>query len=92
MALSIREDTPQNMGKYVVAILVETGEVIDYEVLSRHCFERKKHNDDDRCSEQYKKWMEGYVIKCHMNFQGSSGGGGGGGWKELELYQFQKIN
>ena len=31
----------------VVAILVETVEVIDYEVLSKHCFECKKHTQGD---------------------------------------------
>ena len=57
----------------VVAILVETGEVIDFEVISKHCFECKKHSHDDTCSEHYKKWKESHASKCHINFQGSSG-------------------
>ena len=57
----------------VVALLVETGEVIDFEVISKHCFECKKHSHDDTCSEHYKKWKESHASKCHINVQGSSG-------------------
>ena len=58
----------------VVAILVDTGEVIDYEVLSKHCFECTKHSKDNKDSEKYKKWKEGHASKCNKNFHGSSGG------------------
>ena len=58
----------------VVAILIETGEVIDYEVLSKHCFECKKYSQDEKCNKEYKKRKEGHASKCHMNCQGSSGG------------------
>ena len=57
----------------VVAILVDTGEVIDFDVLSKHCYQCKKHERDDKSSIKYKKWMETHKASCQINHQGSSG-------------------
>ena len=35
----------------VIAILVDTGEVVDFEVLSLHCHECRKHQHDDKSSQ-----------------------------------------
>lgn len=63
----------------VVAILVDTGEVVDVEVLSKHCFECKKHQNDDKESGLYKNWQEAHKSRCQINYDGSSGGMEGAG-------------
>lgn len=57
----------------VIAILVDTGEVIDFEVLSKHCYQCKQHQGDDKDSEKYKKWRDTHAATCNINHQGSSG-------------------
>ncbi len=63
----------------VVVVLVDTGEVVDYEVLSMHCHECKKHEHDDKSSEVYKRWKENHNNSCQINYEGSSGGMEGAG-------------
>ena len=78
VAVSI-DGTWQKMGyssKYgvVLAILVDTGEVVDLEVLSLHCHKCKKHQHDDKASDDYKFWKRKHELTCHITFEGSSGG------------------
>lgn len=63
----------------VIAILVDTGEVVDFEVLSLHCHECRKHQHDDKTSQMYKQWEEKHSEKCQINYEGSSGGMEGDG-------------
>ena len=58
----------------VLAILIDTGEVVDFEVLSLHCHECKKHQYDDKASDAYKIWKRKHELTCQINFEGSSGG------------------
>ena len=57
----------------VAAILVDTVEVIDFEVLSKHCYQCKKHERDEKSSIKYTKWKETHTASCRINHQGSSG-------------------
>ena len=57
----------------VVAILVNTGEVIDFEVLSKHSYQCKKHERDDKTSIKYNKWEDNHATSCQMNHQGPLG-------------------
>ena len=63
----------------VTAILVDTGEVVDFEVLSLHCYECRKHQHDDNGSEKYKQWQEKHSEVCEINYKGSSSGMEGDG-------------
>ena len=56
----------------VVAILVDSGLVVDFEVLSLYCHECKLHKKDDR--DQHKLWKESHKERCQLNYKGSSGG------------------
>ena len=55
----------------VVAILVETGEVVDFEVLSMHCHECRKHQHEDKDSETYKSLKAKHESSCQINYKGS---------------------
>ena len=57
----------------VVVISWESGQVLDYEILSKRCnaCERQKTRWGED-SEQYVKWMEGHRTKCAINHEGSS--------------------
>ena len=63
----------------VIAILVDTGEVVDFEVLSLHCHECRKHQHDDKSSQAYRQWEEKHSNICQINYEGSSGGMEGDG-------------
>ena len=63
----------------VVAISVETGEVLDYEVLSLYCHECKMHEKESKDSESYKLWKKAHEDKCQLNYEGSSGSMEGAG-------------
>ena len=63
----------------VVAILVETGEVVDFEVLSMHCHQCRKHQHENKDSEAYKSWEAKHDSTCQINYEGSSGGMEGAG-------------
>ena len=56
----------------VVAISVETGEVLDHEVLSLNCQECKMHEKESKDSESYKIWKKAHEDKCQLNYDGSS--------------------
>ena len=55
-----------------VVISVDTGEVLDREVLSKVCKQCNARKGWDREGEKYKKWKAGHV--CYGGHEGSSGG------------------
>ena len=63
----------------VTAILIDTGEVIDYEIMSKHCFECQKHANINKDSKEYREWKMVHDKKCNINYYGSSGGMEGAG-------------
>ena len=52
----------------VLAILVDTGEVVDSEVLSLHCHGCKKHQNDGKASDAYMLWKKKHEIQCQLKF------------------------
>ena len=57
----------------VFLLSVKTGEVLDYEVLSRVCHECIYHNKRDKESTVNKEWAQNHSNNCTINHQGSSG-------------------
>ena len=53
----------------VTAISMDTGKVLDAEVLSRFCKECKKHEED---TPENLAWQADHKTKCKANFQGSA--------------------
>ena len=56
----------------VVAIAWKTGQVLDIEVLSKHCPACSKKSGWDAESEEYKEWFEEHKDTCQCNHTGSS--------------------
>ena len=56
----------------VMVISWESGQVLDYEVLSKYCHECKLHEPLDHSSAAYQDWWLGHKDKCSMNFEGLS--------------------
>ena len=56
-----------------VVIAMETGEVLDREVMSRICRECDFRKDWDRDGDSYKEWWDGHEEECLANHVGSSG-------------------
>ena len=52
---------------------------MEFEVLSKHSFECKKHQHEDKDSEEHQKWKENYLDKCQNNYERFSGGMEGAG-------------
>ena len=82
-APGIRGVTRPSMVLSVIA--VDTGEVLDFEILSLHCHQYSKHQLDDKDSPEHNLWKERHSAKCQINFVGSSGA-----WKEKEPGRFSK--
>ena len=55
----------------ITAISMDTGKVVDVEVLSKFCKQCKKHEDDEDTPEN-NAWKADHKLKCKANFQGSS--------------------
>ena len=55
----------------VFIIAYETGKVVDYIVLSKHCYGCKYWEDKDQSSSEYATWKE--THSCDANFTGSAG-------------------
>jgi hypothetical protein len=55
----------------VFVIAYETGKVIDYTVLSKHCSGCKKWENENQTQAEYRAWKENHV--CSINFTGSAG-------------------
>ena len=55
----------------VFIIAYETGKVIDYTVLSKHCSGCKKWERKDQTTTEYHTWKEQH--DCSINFSGSAG-------------------
>ena len=66
-------------------ISVDTGEVLDYELLSMFCHECKAHQNDNKETDSYKDWKKGHEANCNINYEGSSGAMEGKG--ALAMYQ-----
>ena len=56
----------------VFVMAVETGEVLDYEVKSKVCFECKAKTRWDKESERFKNWFKAHKDKCLVNHKMSS--------------------
>ena len=56
----------------IFVISVATGEILDYCVKSLFCHACKAHCNDDRNSDEHKKWKEEHQPKCEVNHHGSS--------------------
>ena len=56
----------------VVAIAWKTGQVLAWEVLSKHCMACKLRESMDL--EEYEGWYEGHKEECECNYKGSSNG------------------
>ncbi|XP_041472696.1 uncharacterized protein LOC121421961 [Lytechinus variegatus] len=54
-------------------ISMDTGEVLDFEVLSKICKECEVRKDWDREGDEYREWWEGHEEECLANHEGSSG-------------------
>ena len=51
----------------VFVMSVDTGEVLDYEVKSKYCFECKARNKWDKNSNRYKLWFDSHKDTCAVN-------------------------
>ena len=51
----------------VFIIAVDTGEVLDYEVKVKHCFECRARNNWNKESERYIKWYQTHEANCSIN-------------------------
>ena len=57
----------------VFILLVDTGEMIDYQIKSKYCFECKARKHWDKNSGGYQKWYDSHQPDCHINHTKSSG-------------------
>ena len=56
----------------VAAVSVDTGKVLDVEILSRSCAGCKKHNKDHKTSYSYLAWQGDHAAVCKKNYPGSA--------------------
>jgi len=58
----------------VIVISLETGQVLDYEVLSRKCSacQHKALENLDVESQEFQDWYENHLPDCQANFDGSA--------------------
>ncbi|XP_041456583.1 uncharacterized protein LOC121408902 [Lytechinus variegatus] len=54
-------------------VSMDTGEVLDFEFLSKVCKECDVRKDWDRKGDEYKEWWEGHEEECLAYHEGSSG-------------------
>lgn len=57
----------------VTVISVDTGKILDTEVISKICHTCKAHEKDDVTTTQYATWKADHNAVCEADFQGSSG-------------------
>jgi len=57
----------------VYLISIETGEVLDYEVKSKVCYECKARSHWDKNKDKYKTWFAEHKAKCGINHTDSAG-------------------
>ena len=50
----------------------ESGQVLDYEVLSKHCMTCSRWKEKDKESQEYIDWWQEHKDSCDMNYSGSS--------------------
>ena len=48
-------------------ISVDTGEVLDYEIKCKHCFECRFHSKWDKNNEKYQTWYNQHERECSVN-------------------------
>ena len=51
----------------VFIISVDTGEVLDYEIKCKHCFESRSRSKWDKNSEKYQTWYNQHESECSVN-------------------------
>lgn len=56
----------------VAALSINSGKVLDVEVLSRNCIGCKKHANDDKNSQGYLSWKADHESVCALNYTGSA--------------------
>ena len=56
----------------VFIISVDTGEVLDYEIKCKHCFECRSRSKWDKNSEKYQTWYNQHESECSVNHLKSS--------------------
>lgn len=57
----------------VFVMSVRTGEVLDFEVLSKVCFECRSYEKIDKNTDKYLSWWEAHKNSCSINHVGASG-------------------
>ena len=50
----------------------ESGQVLDFEVLSKYCPECAAHDKLDKDTQDYKDWLEAHKASCDANYVGCS--------------------
>ena len=58
--------------KYGVVVVILM--VVDFEVLSMHCHECRKHQHENKDSESFKIWKAKQEASFQINYEGSPGG------------------
>ena len=56
----------------VFIFAIETGEVLDYEVRSKVCYECRSRNKWDKDSQKYQQWFEHHKLQCSINHEKSA--------------------
>ena len=56
----------------VFIVAIETGEVLDYEVRSKVCYECRSRNKWDKVSQKYQQWFEHHKLQCSINHEKSA--------------------
>ena len=53
-------------------VVVDTGEVLDYEIKYKHCFKCRARSKWDKSSEKYQTWYNQHESECSVNHLKSS--------------------
>ncbi len=56
----------------VVVASWKTGQVLDVEVLSKHCASCTQRTEEDKDSDEYQAWWAKHKDSCSINYEGSS--------------------
>lgn len=75
----------------VVVISWESEQVLDYEVLSKHCMACSRWEGKDKESQEYLDWWEGRNDSCNTNYSGSSPAMEVEGVKRIWLRSVEKL-
>ena len=78
----------------VIVISLDTGQVLDYEVLSRKCStcQRKALQNPNVESQEFQEWFENHLPDCQANFDGSAPSMEAAGAEIIWNHSLQKHN